>query len=811
MINTPFTDMLPDGKSFDFWEVPQTWTRTLYVSADDPSASDQGDGSEARPFHTINRAAQEATPGTCVRIHAGLYRECVRPARGGEDPAHMISYEAFGDGPVIVSASEQVTDFIPSEGWMLRRFGDGQAPEGCRVWEYDLDPDLFRGYNPFCAVNILHDRLFIEYDKTDMTPYLNRRGCVFCDGQPLKQVPLYNQMGDQEGTYWVEANGQKVHFRLPGDADPKDHRIEVTVREQCFAPDTPFLSYIRVKGLTCEHAATGAPVPQRGAISAYRGHHWIIEDCAVHWANGVGIDVGNECWHHTHTPSEIIGYSVVRGCHIRDVGVCGIAGMFAAGMLIEDNLIEGTGWQGMELSWEAGGIKLHNSVNGLIRGNLFRDTFRADHLWLDCGNENNRITGNVFLNGRQQREAIFIECTKDGVNWIDHNIIWNVEGRFDPAKVPVEPGSSGWYKLREDESVNGYGIYCEGTDRLVVAHNLIGKCRHSGYYAKPVGFRMHGLERGGTSRDAHIVNNIFYACGEAAIVLPTRDNTVDGNLYVRMTGGYLRVMYPEPEVCLNLPAWQQFCGFDAHGQHAWLDILLDEDTGGISFRPAEDVPFSPLSRANRMNLILSPDALSKVPRDPLLAAIAPPSGEELVFPGPFDGARYDEARQLLSEQFEFRTIRPEEAEQSVCIEEICFPPNEACKREHMLPRVAAAADTFWVAVDRRTGKLAGFINGIATNEQAFRDEFFTDASLHDPAGENVMLLGLDVLPEYRLRGLGRELVRTFAQREKGRRKRLVLTCLDHLVGMYQRFGFRDLGLSASAWGGETWHEMEMIL
>ena len=136
---------------------------------------------------------------------------------------------------------------------------------------------MFRGYNPFCAVNIIHDRLFIEYAKTDMTTYLNRRGCIFCDGEPLEQMPLYHMLGEKDNTYWVEANGQTVHFRLKGDADPADHRIEVTVREQCFAPRKPFVSYIQVKGLICEHAATGAPVPQRGAISSFRGHHWL--DC----------------------------------------------------------------------------------------------------------------------------------------------------------------------------------------------------------------------------------------------------------------------------------------------------------------------------------------------------------------------------------------------------------------------------------------------------------------------------------------------------------------------------------------------------
>ena len=624
------TSLLPDGNSFEFWEKAPVWNREIHVNPADPKASDGNDGSAAAPLATISRAAELAEPGTRVRIHAGLYRECVSPARGGTDPEHMISYEAYGDGKVILRASEEVTEFIPSEGWSLR-FAPGEEESGIRIWEYDLDPDLFRGYNPFCAVNILHDRLFIEYDKTDMTTYLNRRGCVFCDGKPLKQVPLYNGMGREDNTYWVEANGMKVHFRLAGDADPKDHRIEVTVREQCFAPKKPFLNYIRVKGLICEHAATGAPVPQRGAISACRGHHWIIEDCEVNWSNGVAIDTGHECWHHTHTPGEIIGWSVIRNCVIRDAGVCGIAGMFAERMLIEGNVIEGTGWQKMELSWEAGAIKLHNSVNGLISDNVFRNTIRADHLWLDCGNENNRITGNLFIHGIEQREAIFIECTRDGVNLIDHNIIWDVEGRFDPASVPREPGSSGWYKLRELDVVNGYGIYGEGTDRLHVSHNLIGRCRHSGYYLKPVSFRMNGLLRGGTSRDAKIINNIFYDCGEAAIDFPTRENISEGNLFVRMQGGYLRVMYPEPENCLNLPAWQEFFGFDHEGQNAWFDIEVDPETGKASFRRAKDRPFGFRGELERLNMLFDPLDVKKVAPDPDL----PGESRDQVLPGPF--------------------------------------------------------------------------------------------------------------------------------------------------------------------------------
>ncbi len=576
-----FSAQLPDGHMFAFWEVEQHYDRELHVDNKNSNASDQNAGTLAQPFKTINAAAQAATPGTRVLIHAGTYRETVQPAMGGAGPEKMISYEAYQGEDVIIKASVEVKDFKPSVGWRLFP-GFRAAPpstEGIRIWEIELNPEDFKGYNPFCAVNILHDRLFIEYDKTDMTPYLNRRGMVFVDGKPMKQVPLYNQLSQNDNTYWVEANGQKVHIRLAGDADPQDHVIELSNREQCFAPQVPFLSYIRVKGLTLAHAATGAPVPQRGSLSCYRGHHWIIEDCTIDWSNAAGIDCGNECWHHPLVENQVIGYTIIRRNTIRDVGVCGIAGMFVRNMLIEDNLIVGTGWQRMELSWEAGGIKVHHAVDSLIRRNVIKGCIGCDALWMDVGNENCRVTSNLFVDGIHSREHIFIECSRDAENLIDNNIIWNVEGRYDKQAVPAEPGSSGWYKTTELEVRNGYGIYLEGTDRLRMVNNLIGKCDKAGFFAKVVAFRIWP-KRGGTSRENKFINNLFYQCGEAAIILPNQHNQAEGNAYAHMPPGYLRVMYPEPELCLDLATWQEFCGFDKNG--CVCDIVIDIDSADLT-------------------------------------------------------------------------------------------------------------------------------------------------------------------------------------------------------------------------------------
>lgn len=167
---------------------------------------------------------------------------------------------------------------------------------------------------------------------------------------------------------------------------------------------------------------------------------------------------------------------------------------------------------------------------------------------------------------------------------------------------------------------------------------------------------------------------------------------------------------------------------------------------------------------------------------------------------------------MIEERFELRNIRMEEAEKAAEIERICFPPNEACSRQMMLERIRKAPELFLVAIDRETGKMAGFLNGLSTNEDTFRDEFFTDADLYDPEGRNVMLLGLDVLPEYRGRGLARLLVDTYLGRERNKgRCMVVLTCLDAKVKMYEKMGFKNEGISASVWGGEQWYDMSFEL
>ncbi len=145
------------------------------------------------------------------------------------------------------------------------------------------------------------------------------------------------------------------------------------------------------------------------------------------------------------------------------------------------------------------------------------------------------------------------------------------------------------------------------------------------------------------------------------------------------------------------------------------------------------------------------------------------------------------------------------------IERICFPPNEACIKEMMFDRVAKVPEMLLVAVDKQTGKIAGFLSGRGANEPCFRDEFFSDADLHNPSGKTVMLLGLDVLPEYRRQGLARDLERQYLRRERENGRKMHPDMPAIKSKNVSKMGFADKGIANSSRGGKKWLEMGHVV
>jgi len=615
--------LLPDGREFISWERPLQFIRTYFVDNRNPHAADSNPGTDDLPFRTINRAAQVLQPGERVVIMPGVYRERIEPARGGTGPDKMISYEAAPGTDVFVKGSRVAkTGWEPSTGFKL------DVPEAARaaikIYHRRLEDLDFQGYNPFGIASIMQNRVYLMPKPEELWRHLKRRGLVFVDGRRLEQVELYRGLGEKDGTFWCEHDGLGIHVRLPADADPARHEVEMAIQEQVFAPRTRGLAYIRIKGITFEHAANGFPVPQRGLVSLSRGHHWIIEDCVMRQANGVALDIGAQDWD-MELPA-ITGYAIVRRNHIDEAGVCGIAGMAVENTLIESNLIEHVGYQDVELAWETGGIKLHSTKNCLLRRNVIRHTVHAEAIWLDYENSNTRVTGNVLGDTLETlRGGIYLEASHDS-NMIDNNIIWRATEGAGGGSYSM-PGHGGW------------GITVDGSDETVIAHNLIGLTQDAAIKFRNIEGRIVS-GRGGTTRRNKVLNNIFYRCGKA-IDFSNQDNTADGNLYTKDWGeikdetrsvgrGLNWIPDAGTTLQLDLPAWQKFFGFDKNGAYADMTIDLDLDALTMTWSVAGTVLLLPMERHFQQDMIgqaaddpRKPGPLVVVPDSPAKVNIDP--------------------------------------------------------------------------------------------------------------------------------------------------------------------------------------------
>lgn len=153
-----------------------------------------------------------------------------------------------------------------------------------------------------------------------------------------------------------------------------------------------------------------------------------------------------------------------------------------------------------------------------------------------------------------------------------------------------------------------------------------------------------------------------------------------------------------------------------------------------------------------------------------------------------------------------RKVIPEDLGAIVNVEAECFPEAEAATRSSLKDRISTFPDSFYVAeVD---GRIIGFVNGCVTNSKTIYDELFSDASLHDPNGFYQAIFGLDVIPEFRNQGIAAKLMNHLIELSKKHgRKGLILTCKEHLIHYYSKFGFCNLGVSGSTHGGAVWYDM----
>lgn len=157
---------------------------------------------------------------------------------------------------------------------------------------------------------------------------------------------------------------------------------------------------------------------------------------------------------------------------------------------------------------------------------------------------------------------------------------------------------------------------------------------------------------------------------------------------------------------------------------------------------------------------------------------------------------------------EIRTATINDLEAVTAVEAECFPKSEAATKEELEERLKYYADHFWLMFDN--DKLIAFVDGFVTDKKDLTDEMYAKADMHNENGTWQMIFGVNTIPSYRKHGYAGELIKhAIEDAKKQGRKGLVLTCKDHLVDYYAKFGFVNEGTSESTHGNVTWNQMRL--
>ena len=421
-------------------------TTDLHVAT---TGSDRADGSAERPLHTINHAAQLAQPGDTVIVHAGEYREWVRPRYGGLSDQRRITYTAAPGEHVVIKGSERPTS------WQLV---DGT------VWRTTVPNTLFGDFNPF-AEEIDGD--WIVY--ADASSPKKHLGAVYLNGASFYEVtardavshpPLRTEVNDdwtgvtekvpepsRTQLVWyaeVQDDSTTIWANFQG-ADPNTNTVEINVRRSVFYPTEHHVDYITVRGFELAQAASPWAPPtadQPGLIGPNWAKGWIIEDNRIHDAKCAAISIGKEAstGHNDATvrrdkpgyqyqlesvfaarqigwDREHVGSHIIRGNIISDCGQAGIVGhLGCAFSTIEDNHIYNIALKREFYGYEIAGIKLHAAIDVTIRHNRIHNCSLG--IWLDWQAQGTRVSRNVFYDNRRD---LFVEVSH-GPYLVEHNV-----------------------------------------------------------------------------------------------------------------------------------------------------------------------------------------------------------------------------------------------------------------------------------------------------------------------------------------------------------------------------------------------------
>jgi len=559
---------------FVFLAVSFAFAREYHVSV---HGNDTNNGTIAAPFRTISHAAREAMAGDVIVVHEGVYREWVKPPRGGESDEKRIVYRAGDREKVVIKGSEVI------KGWKKFK-GD--------VWKVILPNTFFGDFNPY--KEILHGDWFYDHGR------VHHSGEVYLNGKSLYESATLENLFKAKT---LEVNGKKLYpwycetdknntyiYACFHGFNPNRENVEINVRRACFYPDKSGVNYITVKGFIMQQAATPWAPPtaeQIGLLGTHWSKGWIIEDNVISDSKCAGITLGKDrksgqnVWsknpcidgatHYNEVifkalkegwSKEKIGSHIVRNNVIFNCEQAGIVGSLGAVFSqVYDNHIYNIWTKRLFSGAEIAGIKIHAAIDVLIRHNRIHNTGRG--IWLDWMAQGTRVSGNLLYDNTE--EDLFVEVDH-GPFLVDNNLFLSPKSlrNWSEGAAFVHNLMAGYLEVYEERNRYTPYMFAHSTQVAGLRNIHDGQQRYyNNIFMIPAARKSFKI-----SDNRHYM---WFAWGLAVYDLSSHKMMLAGNVYLNGTKPYRLE-----------PAYLAESGFDPEiniedkGEHVYLSLTLPD-------------------------------------------------------------------------------------------------------------------------------------------------------------------------------------------------------------------------------------------
>jgi parallel beta-helix repeat protein len=327
------------------------------------SGSDaSGDGTIDNPYATLQHALAGIGPtGGTVILRGGDYHEDIAVTQPDVTIQSYPDEAVELDGTVPVAGWAQVGASWVHSGWSAR---------------FDHSQSFTTGTNTPGFVNSAH-------------PMAAWPDELFMDGTQLDQVAASPGAGQFSVDYDTGT--------LTVGSDPQGHDVRASDLSQAVvSTGTDFT----LRGIEILGYATS--LPQLGAV--------YISGSGSRLENDIVADIATEA-------VSVESRSVLDHLTVLDAGMTGIHGNHANGVVIENSDVEYSNREHFGTAPSAGGIKITQSTDVTVTGNVLSNNFNATGVWLDENVVGFTITDNAAENDGDQAgsSGVMVELSSDGI------------------------------------------------------------------------------------------------------------------------------------------------------------------------------------------------------------------------------------------------------------------------------------------------------------------------------------------------------------------------------------------------------------